>query len=207
MTLTVLWSEYCEDALLSGKVPYMYSAFCQQHRRWAAANRTAMHIERGPAQEMQVDYAGDTMEVLDPDTGEVLKVYVFAACLPYSGMLYAEGFFDMREESWVEAHVRAFSFFGGSVPIIVPDNLKQGVTKSTVDELVINEQYWRMTEYYGCAVIPARPRKPRDKGAVEMGVRVLEQRAMAPLRDRLFTSLAQLNEALLEKVYKSVSCS
>ena len=200
VTLMVLWSEYCDAALASGKEPYMYSAFCQKHRSWAAANKVAMHIERKPAQEMQVDYAGDTMAVLDLDAGELLKVYVFAACLPYSGELYAEGFYDMKEESWVEAHVHAFAFYGGSVPIIVPDNLKQGVVKNTVEELVVNEQYRRMAEHYGCAIVPARPRRPRDKGAVEMGVRVIEQRAMAPLRDRVFTSLAQLNEALMDKV-------
>ena len=200
VTMTVLWSEYCESALACGKEPYMYSAFCQKHREWAAASSVAMRIEHRPAQEMQVDYVGDTMEVLDADTGEMLKVYVFAACLPYSGMLYAEGFYDMREESWVEAHVHAFEFFGGSVPVIVPDNLKQGISKNTAEELIVNEQYRRMAEHYGCAVVPARPRKPRDKGAVEMSVRIIEQRAMAPMRDRLFTSLAQLNEALLGKV-------
>lgn len=200
VTLMVLWAEYCEAALASGREPYMYSAFCQKHRKWAAANSVSMRIERKPAREMQVDWVGDTMEVLDPDTGEMLKVFVFAACLPYSGELYAEGFFDMREESWVLAHVRAFAFYGGSVPILVPDNLKQGVTKNTVDELVVNEQYRRMAEYYGCAVVPARPRRPRDKGAVEMSVRIIEQHAMAPLRDRMFTSLKQLNAALLEKV-------
>ena len=200
VTMMVLWSEYCEDALASGREPYMYSAFCQKHRDWAVANKVVMRIERRPAQEMQVDYVGDTMEVLDIDTGETLKVYVFAACLPYSGELYAEGFYDMKEESWVEAHVHAFAFYGGSVPIIVPDNLRQGITKNAVDELVVNEQYRRMAEYYGCAIVPARPRKPRDKGAVEMGVRVIEQRAIAPLRDRIFTSLSQLNAALLEKV-------
>ena len=117
---------------------------------------------------------GDTMEVLDPDAGELLKVYVFAACLPYSGELYAEGFYDMKEESWVAAHVHAFSFYGGSVPIIVPDNLKQGISKNTFDELVANDQYRRRAEYYGCAVVPARPRRPRGKGAVEMGVRVID---------------------------------
>ena len=116
ITLMVLWSEYCDAALASGKEPYMYSAFCQRHRKWAMANKVAMHIERKPAQEMQVDYVGDTMGVLDLNTGELLKVYVFAACLPYSGELYAEGFYDMKEESWVEAHVHAFSFYGGSVP-------------------------------------------------------------------------------------------
>ena len=166
VTLMVLWSEYCDAALASGKEPYMYSACCQRHRKWAMANKVAMHIERKPAQEMQVDYVGDTMGVLDLDTGELLKVYVFAACLPYSGELYAEGFYDMKEESWVEAHVHAFSFYGGSVPIIVPDNLKQGVARNTVEELVVNEQYRRMAEHYGCAIVPAPPpAAPRPRGA------------------------------------------
>ena len=116
MTMLTLWREYCEDALASGMEPYLYSAFCQKHRAWAAANKVSMRIERKPAQEMQVDYVGDTMEVLDADTGEARKVYVFVACLPYSGEMFAEGAYNMRAESWVEAHVHAFAFFGGSVP-------------------------------------------------------------------------------------------
>ena len=200
VTMMLLWSEYCDEALGRGREPYMYSAFCSRHKKWARANDAVMHIERKPAIEMQVDYVGDTMEVVDVDSGEILKVYVFAACLPYSQKLYAEGAFDMKEESWVSAHVHAFSYFGGSVPIVTPDNLKQGVIKNTLDELVINEQYRRMAEYYGCAIVPARPRKPRDKAAIEMGVRVIEQQAMAPLRDRVFTSLTSLNEALRSKI-------
>ena len=200
VTMMLLWSEYCDEALGRGREPYMYSAFCSRHKKWARASDAVMHIEHKPAIEMQVDYVGDTMEVVDVDSGEILKVYVFAACLPYSQKLYAEGAFDMKEESWVSAHVHAFSYFGGSVPIITPDNLKQGVIKNTLDELVVNEQYRRMAEYYGCAIVPARPRRPRDKAAIEMGVRVIEQQAMAPLRDRVFTSLASLNEALRSKV-------
>lgn len=169
VTMTLLWSEYCESAVSQGRSPYMYSALCERRRKWAMSRKTAMRIARKPAEQMQVDYVGDTMEVVDMDTGEVLKVYVFAACLPFSGRLCAKGSYDMREEFWVDAHVSAFSFFGGTTPILVPDNLKQGVAKHTVDELVINEQHRRMAEYYGCAVVPGRPRRPRDKAAVEMG--------------------------------------
>lgn len=200
VTMTLIWSEYCEDALACGKEPYMYSAFCQKHRQWALENKVTMHIERKAGAEMQVDWVGDTMEVVDVDSGELFKVYVFAACLPYSGKLYAEGFFDMKEEAWVNAHVHAFAFFGGTTPILVPDNLKTGIVKNTIDELILNEQYRRMAEYYGCAIVPARPRKPRDKGAVEMGVGLVERQAMAPLRNCVFTSLAHLNETLLDKV-------
>ena len=200
VTLTLLWSEYCDGALSRGEEPYMYSAFCQAHRRWAARNSAVMRIERRPGQEMQVDWAGDAMRVVDPDTGEALEAWVFVACLPFSGRIYAEAFWDMRAPSWIRAHADAFAFFGGVAPVLVPDNCKTGVLKNTIDELVLNEQYRRMAEHYGCAVVPARPRRPRDKGAVESSVRVVEQRAMAPLRDRTFTSLAELNAALREGI-------
>lgn len=200
MTMTLLWNEYCDEATSAGKEPFMYSAFCQRHRRWAASNRITMHIDRRPAEQIQVDWVGDAMEVADPDTGELLKVYVFVACLPYSGYMYAEGFYDMKEEAWITAHVNAFEFFGGSTPILVPDNLKTGVIKNTVAELVVNDQYRLMAEHYGTAVVPARPRKPKDKGAVEMSVGVVERRAIAALRNRRFLSLKELNRALLGKV-------
>lgn len=200
MTMTLLWNEYCDSAISAGKEPYMYSAFCHRHRRWAASNRMSMHIDRKPAEQIQVDWVGDAMEVVDPDTGELLKVYVFVACLPYSGYMYAEGFYDMKEEAWVAAHVNAFNFFGGSTPILVPDNLKAGIIKNTVAELVVNDQYRLMAEHYGTAVVPARPRKPKDKGAVEMSVGVIERRAIAALRNRRFMSLRDLNRALLGRV-------
>ena len=125
---------------------------------------------------------------------------MFVACLLYSGYMYAEGFYDMKEEVWVAAHVNAFNFFGGSTPILVPDNLKAGIIKNTVAELVVNDQYRLMAEHYGTAVVPARPRKPKDKGAVEMSVGVIERRAIAALRNRRFMSLRDLNRALLGRV-------
>lgn len=200
MTMTLLWREYCDAAVSSGKQPYMYSAFCGEHRKWAQSRDVRMHIEHAPAQEIQVDWVGDTAEVIDPDTGEVLKVYVFAACLPYSNYLYAEGCYRTDEAAWIGAHVRAFAFFGGVTPLLVPDNAKTAVSKNTKDELILNEQYRRMGEHYGCAIVPARPRKPRDKASVEMAVGVVERQAMASLRDRRFMSLQDYNAALLDAV-------
>ncbi|MBQ3329258.1 MAG: transposase family protein, partial [Eggerthellaceae bacterium] len=102
--------------------------------------------------------------------------------------------------TWIAAHVHAFAFFGGSTPILVPDNCKTGILKNTVEELIVNEQYRRMAENYGCAVVPARPRRPRDKGSVEAAVGLVERQAMAPLRDRAFLSLSELNAARAAKV-------
>ena len=200
MTMSLLWNEYCDDALARGEEPYMYSAFCKAHREWAQRNDVRMRVEHRPAETIQVDWAGDTGEVVDPDTGEVLKVYVFVGCLPYSSYLYAEGFYRTDEEAWVNAHVRMFSFFGGSTPILVPDNCKTAVAKNTKDALIVNEQYRRMSEHYGCAVVPARIRKPRDKASVEMGVGIVERQAMMALRKRRFMSLADFNAVLIAQV-------
>lgn len=196
MTMSLLWHEYCEKSLSCGKEPYMYSAFCSEHRKWAERSDVRMHIEHKPGYEMQVDYVGDTGEVIDPDTGEVHKVYVFAACLPYSNYLFAEGFYTTNEEAWIAAHIHAFDFFGGVTPVLIPDNAKTAVTKNTKDELILNEQYRRMSEYYGCAIVPARPRRPRDKASIEMGVGIIERQAMLALRKRRFMSLADYNRAL-----------
>ena len=200
MTMSLLWNEYCDAAIARGEEPYMYSAFCREHRDWAQRHDVRMRIEHKPAETIQVDWVGDTGEVIDPDTGEILKVYVFAACLPYSSYLYAEGFYKTDEEAWIAAHVHMFSFFGGSTPILVPDNCKTAITRNAKEALIVNEQYRRMSEHYGCAVVPARVRKPRDKASVEMGVGVIERRAMMALRKRRFMSLSDFNAALIAQV-------
>lgn len=143
-----------------------------------------------------MDWVGDTAEVVDPDTGELLRVYVFAGCLPYSNYLFAEGFYRTDEQAWIDAHAHMFSFFGGATPVLVPDNCKTAVSKNTKEALIVNEQYRRMSEHYGCAVVPARVRRPRDKASVEMGVGLIERQAMLALRGRRFMSLGEFNSAL-----------
>lgn len=200
VTLTLCWNEYCEEAVRSGAVPYQYSAFCKAHGKWQQSRMATMRVGCKCAEKIEVDWAGDAMEWFDPDTGESCRAWIFVACLPWSQYIFAKAYPDMAEESWISAHVDAFAFFGGTAPLLVPDNCKTGVIKNTLDELVINEQYRRMAEHYGCAVVPARPRRPRDKGSVEMSVGLVERQAMAPLRDRVFLSLDDLNRALADKV-------
>lgn len=200
VTMTLLWGEYCVRATDAGAEPFMYSAFCQRHRQWAKSNAVTMHIDRRPAQEMQVDWAGTRPRWCDPDTGEVRRAYVFVSCLPFSAAIFARPYPDMGEESWIDGHIRSFRKFGGSAPILVPDNCKTGVLRNTVEELVVNEQYRRMAEHYGCAVVPARVRRPKDKAAVEMSVGVVERRVIAALRDRVFIGLGELAEAIEEAV-------
>lgn len=99
VTMMLLWSEYCESAVSQGRSPYMYSAFCERHRKWAMSRKTAMRIAHKPAEQMQVDYVGDTMEVVDMDTGEVLKVYVVRGMPALLGQALREGL--LRHEGGV----------------------------------------------------------------------------------------------------------
>lgn len=200
MTLTLCWNEYCDEAIAHGKQPYQYSAFCSQFHSWVKTHCPVMHVEHKCAERIEVDWSGDPAEYFDPDTGESLKAWVFVACLPWSQYIFAKAYKDMSEAFWIGAHIDAFNFFGGTTPLLVPDNCKTGVIKNTVDELIINEQYRRMAEYYGCAVVPARPRRPKDKSSVEASVGLVQRQVLAPLRHQVFLSLEELNKALAAKV-------
>ena len=105
--------------------------------------------------------------MLDTSTGELLDAYLFVAVLPYSGYAYVEAFLDMKQDAWITAHVNAYRFFGGVTRILTPDNLKTGVIKNSRSETIINKAYQEMSEHYGTAIIPARPRQPKDKAFVE----------------------------------------
>lgn len=104
--------------------------------------------------------------------------------------------FCREYRAWAQAHVSMFAFFGGAAPVLVPDNCKTAASKNTKEALIVNEQYRRMSGHYGCAAVPARARRPRDKASVEMGVGLIERQAMLPLRSRRFMSLEELNAAL-----------
>lgn len=135
---------------------------------------------------MEVDWIGDTLKVYDAASCCEIPAYIFVAVLPCSLYGYAEAFPDMKSNHWIEAHVHAYSFFGGVTRILVPDNLKTGVIKNTRTELILNRSYHEMAEYYGTAIIPARPVKPKDKPNAEGTVKVLETWILAALRNRKF---------------------
>ena len=149
---------------------------------------------------MEVDWVGDTLIVFDELSGESMKAYVFVACLPCSLYSYSEAFPDMKSNHWIQAHVHAYSFFGGVTRILVNDNLKTGVISNTRTELVLNRSYYEMAEYYGTAIIPTRPVRPCDKPSAEGTVKVIETWIMAALRNRKFFSFEELNQAIREKL-------
>jgi transposase len=200
VTLSLLWNEYCESCRVSNEIPLMYSQFCNYYRKFAATTKATMHIQRKPGEQLEVDWAGQQASMVNTETGERIPIYVFVAALSSSQYAYVEGFLSMDQESWITAHVNAFHFYGGVPKILVPDNLKTGVVKASSHSPIINKVYNEMAEHYGMAVIPARVRKPKDKPSVEGAVGVISTWIIAALRNETFFSLAELNQAIKEKL-------
>jgi transposase len=200
VTLSLLWNEYCENCRMEGSHPLMYTQFCYHYQQFAAKNKATLHIEHKPGDRMEVDWAGDTIAMRDTITGKPIPVYLFVAVLSSSGYAYAEGFLARDLESWISAHVNAYQFFGGATRILTPDNLKTGVTKADWYSPVINKTYHELAEYYGTAVVPAGVRKPREKALVERTVGMLSTWIAAALRNRQFFSIAELNQAVKQKL-------
>jgi transposase len=134
--------------------------------------------------------------VVDPETGEIRQAEIFVASLGASNYTYAEAHWTQSLPNWIGAHVRALAFLGGVPEILVPDNLKSGVTSPNLYEPDLNPTYQEFARHYGVAVVPARVRKPQDKAKVEVGVQVVERWILARLRDQTFFSLAELNQAI-----------
>ena len=167
VTMTLLWDEYCRECRESGEIPYQYSQFCRLYRKYAVLSKATMHIARKPGERMEVDWAGQTAFIQDPATGERIPAYVFVAVLPASQYAYVEAFASMNLESWINAHVSTFLYFGGVPRMVVPDNLKTGVTRPDWYNPTINRAYHEMAEHYGSAIVPARIKHPKDKASVE----------------------------------------
>lgn len=200
VTLSLLWVEYCEQCRANGELPYQSTQFNKYYADFVHKTKATMRLEHRPGETMQVDWAGQTAHIADTDTGEQLDAYLFVAVLPYSGYAYTEAFLDMKQDAWITAHVNAYRSFGGVTRILTPDNLKTGVIKNTKDETVVNKSYQEMAEHYGTAIIPARPRKPKDKAFVEGSVGVVSTWILAALRNQQFLSLKELNMAIQEKL-------
>jgi len=202
VTLSLLWNEYCEICRLNNDVPFMYTQFCKYYQDFTNTQKATMHIDRKPGEALEVDWAGQTAEIINDDTGEIIPAYIFVAALPSSGYAFVEAFTSQNQENWISAHTKAFSFFGGVTRILVPDNLKTGVDKASWFSPVINKTYQEMAEHYGTVVIPARVRKPKDKPTVEGTVKIVSTWILAAIRNFKFFSLAELNEAIHEKLFE-----
>jgi transposase len=147
-------------------------------------------------EKMFVDYAGATIPIYDPQTGEVQPAAVFVAVLGASSYTFAEATSGQDLRNWIGSHIRAFEFFSGVVEVVVPDNLKSAVTHPSFYEPDLNPTYRDLGEHYGVAIIPARPYRPRDKAKAEAGVQVVQRWIVAALRKHKFFSLDEANQAI-----------
>ena len=194
VTLTLLWEEY-RAVHPDG---YGYSQFCDRYRQWKGRLSPTMRQRHAAGEKMFVDYAGQTIDMIDGRTGEVHACQLFVAVLGASSYTYAEATLTQSLPDWCSSHERAFRFFGGVPEQVVSDNLKAGITKACFYEPQVNRTCADLAAHYDTAVVPARPYKPRDKAKVEVGVQLIERWIIAKLRNRRFLSLAELNEAIRE---------
>jgi transposase len=194
LTLLLVWQEGRE----SDPSGYGYSRFCDLYRRWLKKLDLVLRQEHRAGEKMFVDYAGATIPIHDPQSGAVHPAAVFVAVLGASSYTFAEATAGQDLRSWTGSHMRAFEFFGGVVEVVVPDNLKSGVTHPSYYEPDLNPTYHDLGEHYGVAIIPARPYRARDKAKVEVGVQVVQRWIVAALRKRKFFSLEEVNQAIGE---------
>ncbi len=197
----LLWTEYLEQCRREGADALMYSQFCYYIQQDEQKRHATMHIPRKPGQQIEVDWAGDTASVIDRDTGEITKVYVFVAAMSYSTYAYAEAFPDMKQASWIRANVHMLEYIGGVPKMIIPDNTATAVNRNGIrKEREINQSYQEFAEHYNTAIIPARIRHPKDKPVAEGSVSRISTWIIAALRNEQFFSIESRNREIRRKL-------
>jgi len=196
VTLLLLWEEYRAQHVDG----YGYSRFCDLYRDWLKTVSPTMRQTHAAGEKLFVDWAGDTVPVFDAITGQERRAHIFVAVLGASNYIYVEARWSEALPDWIGAHVNAFAAIRGVPGAVVCDNLKAGVTATCRYEPGINRTYQELATHYDTAILPTRPRKPRDKAKVEVGVLIVERYVLARVRKRRFFSLTELNVAIREIV-------
>jgi len=193
VTLQIVWDEY----IAANPDGYRYSRFCDLYRGWESRLPVTMRQTHLGGDKMFVDYAGDTVPVIvDRRTGKTQGAHIFVAVLGGSSLSFALATWAEKLPDWIEGHIQAFAYFGGVPALIVPDNPKVAVIRACFYDPQINKAYAELAAHYGTAVLPARPRRPRDKAKVEALVRIVERWLLRKLRRQRFYSLAEVNAAI-----------
>lgn len=175
-----------------------YSQYCKRYKAWAKQLKSYLRQSHRPGEKVFVDYAGKTMEIIDPATGQSRKVQIFVGVMGASNFTYADAHWSQQLPDWIDAHVRMFEYFGAVPQVLVCDNLKSGVTKANKIDPVINATYQNMAEHYEMVVMPARKRRPKDKAKAEGGVNLVTRWILFRLRKHVFHSLGDLRQAIAE---------
>jgi transposase len=192
VTLQIVWDEY----IAAHPGGYSYSRFCELNRAFEKTLSPTMRQTHAAGERLFVDYAGDGVAVVDRLTGEIRMAQLFVAVLGASSFTFAHASWTQTLPDWIDAHVRALAAIGGVPQLLVPDNTKTAVVKACLYDPQVNRTYAEMAAHHGCAILPARPRKPRDKAKVEQAVLIAERWLVGRLRHRTFHSLAEVNAAI-----------
>ena len=200
VTLQLLWTEYIEAAQARGDglEPYQYSQFCERYHRWRGRLDLVMRQTHRAGEKAFIDYSGKKPAFIDPQSGEFVEVELFVMVLGASNYTFAEATRSQKSGDFIASVVRGLEFFGGAPDVLVPDQLRSAVTGPDRYDPDINAALLEMAQHYDTAIIPARPRKPRDKAKVEAGVLIAQRWILARLRHRRFFSLDELNLAIAE---------
>src|SRR4030043_12973 len=193
LTLSQLWLEYKQ----SHPDGYQYTQFCEHYWRWRGKLDYVMRQEHRGGEKLFIDYS-DGLSIVDMTTGELILTQLFLAVWGASNYTYAEATLSQTLPEWIGSHKRSLEYFSCVPRVLVPDNLKSGVSKACKYEPELNPTYTDMAEHYGCAILPARPYRARDKAKVEAGVQIAQRWILAVLRHRTFYSLAEINAAIRE---------
>ena len=199
VTRKLLWAEYLEECKIFNERPLMFTQFCHYIQQDEQMRHATMHFNHKPGERMEVDWAGDKIDIVNSETGKTSKAHLFVGVLPYSQYSYVEAFPDEKELSWINAHVHMFSFFGGVPLKIIPDNCKTAVMLAS-KEKIINKSYREMAEYYGTAIFPTQPYHPKDKSSAEGCVGNITTYIIAALRNNTFSYIDDLNAAIRQKM-------
>jgi transposase len=194
VTLALLHVEY----LTAHPDGLRYTAFCDRYRDWQKRQSPVMRQVHVAGDKLFVDYSGMKPRLVDPETGEVVEVELFVAVLGASNYTYAEATRSQQVGDFVSSVSRALSFLGGVPRAIVPDQLKSAVTKACRYDPAIQRTTAELARFFGTTILPARPKSPRDKAKVEVGVQIAERWLLARIRNETFTSLGALNARLFE---------
>ena len=181
-------------------VPYMSSQFNDNYHKWAKVTKATMRISHKPGDAMEVDWAGKTIDIYDSVTGDVTPAYLFVAVLSCSCLVYAEACANMKEDTFIMWHVHAYEYFGGSTRLLIPDNLRTGVTSNTRYETIIPRAYKELSEYYETAIVPARIKHAQDKPQAEESVKYATTWILAALHNEKYFTIDEAKASVAKKL-------
>lgn len=200
LPVKLFWIEYCEQAAAEGRLAYAYQTFCEMFAGVAERMGATRHFIHEAGARCHIDWAGDTAHLTDKLPGAKTKVHVLVVVLPFSGRFWAGGFCDMRQRSWQEGQMHAFEEFGGVPRMWVPDNAATATNRAAPQVTLVNEEYGRLADHYGAAIVPARVRKPRDKSVAESVVDLAGRWIVSPSNEMTFYTIDELGEFCADRV-------